>query len=157
MSKILGDLVDDNLLLEARVRIDNVVKNIPQNTEPTADQYIEFADAFVNAIRVAGNPFSIAIVRNNKSAMVDPSILDFLDVVADGVTSVKDERPVDIYREIFALDDVSDSTLVGMSDDRVKMYSIVSQVDPSIIVSQLLYNRKFSDVVTIAKIIYGDH
>lgn len=157
MSKILGDVVDDNVLLEARLLIDNALKNIPQNTEPTADQYIDFADAFVNAIRATGNPFGITIARNNKSGMVDHSVLDFLDIIADDILTSGSNRPIDVYREIFALDDLSDSNLSGLSTERINKYSIVSQLDPSRIVSQLLIVRKFSDVVSIAKIIFGDH
>lgn len=157
MSKILGDVIDDNVLLEARVLIDTVLKNIPQNTEPTTDQYIDFADAFVNAIRVAGNPFSIAIARNNKSVMVDHSTLDFLDIIADDIMTSGSNRPIDVYREIFTLDDLPDSNLSGLNAERINKYSIVSQMDPSHIVSQLLIVRKFSDVASIAKIFFGDH
>ena len=157
MSKILGDVIDDNVLLEARVLIDTVLKNIPQNTEPTADQYIDFADAFVNAFRVTGNPFGIAIARNNKSVMVDHSVLDFLDIIADDIITSGSNRPIDVYREIFTLDDLPDSNLSGLNTERINKYSIVSQMDPSHIVSQLLIVRKFSDVVSIAKIFFGDH
>lgn len=155
MSIFLEGVIIDDLIDEARVLVENSIKAMESQKEPSAIEILDFSTAFVKAMHLTNGPFH-AVSLKSQRGLVDPSIIDFLIILA---TEFKEpgcvRRPVDYYKSLFALDDVSEDSHIKVSHETGVFLDSMSKVNHVSFVSDLFKHRKLSDVITIAKLFFG--
>lgn len=152
MSRFFASLAHASLVEEAKVTVNHAIMamNNGGSGEPTAEQIADFATAFTYALFRTGGPFKTMLIKGAKGP-VDPAEIDFLILLAN-----RRAGPLNYYRELLALDDISEQSMVVLSSDQIATLRKMSEVPPAAFVTSLMAQYSLSEVVSIAKMLFGD-
>lgn len=162
MSRFFTGAAHTSLVDEAELSVNAAIKAMNNGGEgaPTAEQVVEFLSVFTNALHRSGGPFKAMLVRGARGP-VDPVEYDFLKILATEYNSREVDSniyraPLSYYRELMAHDDVSEESMMVLDRDDIALLRSMGDVDAAAFVHDLIQRRGLSDVVCVAKLLFGD-
>lgn len=128
--------------------------------QPATEATLNFLHAFTNSLHRTGGPFKAMLLRGSRGP-VDPVELDFLKILIAEVNDVDEKKTEHVsslsyYRELLAMDDIDEGSMKILSKEDVSLLRSMSEVDADKVVSRLAKRRNLTDVVCIAKLLFGD-
>lgn len=162
MSRFFSGTLSTGQIEKATTLINQAIQAMNPSSvgQPTVEQILNFAGVFTRVLYETGGPFQAMLTRG-KNGPVDPIEFDFLKVLAIEYLSMCDNKdipaaPVSYYKELLCMDDVDDVHEMVLNKEDIEVLTKMLHVDPAHYVSTLMRRRSLSDVVCIAKILFGD-
>lgn len=162
MSRFFAGTTHPSLVEEATLNINAVIRDMNHSSkgEPTSEQIVDFTLAFTEALFRTGGPFKAILARGARGP-VDPIEFDFLYLLATEhnaheVSEKKCLSPLSYYRELLAMDDLSDESQMTLNKNDIEVMRSMVDVDPATFVHGLINRRNLSDAVCVAKLLFGD-
>lgn len=141
-------------VMEDSIPLKDLLDRIATDGQFTADNGLEFIRVLSSTMYtnkpIIFDPYLLG------RRVQDPSVISFLVMIAkEGLGLEEQPRPLSTYVDLFALGDVSDESLVFISDEDAKILMNARDSRHETFMQNLLKVRDFKDLIIITRLIFG--